>query len=297
MGETDAVEKLGKAKKGIRFPVHQKESTTGFSRLVESDKFGKLTSSTDMLFNSGRDENKRMKAVFGVFSGIMIGGLIYVLLVYSFDYSHLVAGIMVALITILMCVALALWSACRCVMALVFPNFFTSKGRGVMMSIILSLLLSGPIQNITDNSRETGSSMACIAEVVANQTKVLRNQLAEPMIQMAEYAAKNKKKLAEAQKDITNVIDAFMNNYRSVEKAMQDAKDQMNGIYQVCCDSMDIFYLSGPFTSGNLFIWTIFVTVQKLVYFCLHVKMKQFQFGNLFNMDFSHAQVKSGLGR
>ncbi|KAL4236473.1 DC-STAMP-like protein [Mactra antiquata] len=222
----------------------QTSKQRGFQKFKDSDKYVVMMSQTEILFKSGREENKRKKAVVGVIAGTLVGLLLYILFVYSFDYSHLVAGIIVVLLTILICIGLALWSSCRCIMALVIPNFFTSRGRAVMMSIILSLLLTGPIQNISDNARETGSSMACIAEVVTNQTKYLHQQLEEPIQKMIQYAEKKQKALDVAQQDITNVVDVIRTRWKTIETSLKEVSNQINKLHQECGSSVNDLYKS-----------------------------------------------------
>ena len=148
-------------------------------------KFGR--SKVLEILKSGNDENKRVKAVFGVVAGVVIGGLLFVVLVFSFDYTELEAGIIVALSTVIMSLFLAFSTLCRCIMALVFPNFFTGIGRTVFLSIIFGVLLTSPVANITHNAKETGNSLSCMTELVRNQTLALQRQLAEPFEELYDY--------------------------------------------------------------------------------------------------------------
>ncbi|XP_052816598.1 DC-STAMP domain-containing protein 2-like isoform X2 [Mya arenaria] len=218
--------------------VVSKDRDEGIYHVIFDDKLTKLKASTDMLFHTSRDENKRIKAVFGALSGFVIGGLFYVILRYSFNYSPLQAGIIVAISTVLICFGLALSSRCRCIMAVVLPNFFTGKGRALFLSIIFGFLLTGPIANIVHNAKETGSSMGCTVELITDQARVLQRQLAEPVKDMASYIAKQKQEL---EAFITNTNEAFViakTKLDEIDKTIA-AAESINIIYEKCVRTIE----------------------------------------------------------
>ncbi|XP_052760196.1 DC-STAMP domain-containing protein 2-like isoform X2 [Mya arenaria] len=210
----------------------------GMDHSKSGDTLTKLKATTDMLFHSGRDENKRIKAVFGALSGLVIGGLFHVNLRYSFNYTSIQAGIIVAISTVLICFGLALSSRCRCIMAVVLPNFCTGKGRALFLSIIFGVLLTGPIANIVHNAKETGSSMGCTVELITDQARVLQRQLAEPVKDMASYIAKQKQEL---EAFITNTNEAFViakTKLDEIDTAIAAAKS-INIIFEECVSTIE----------------------------------------------------------
>ncbi|XP_045159973.2 DC-STAMP domain-containing protein 2-like isoform X2 [Mercenaria mercenaria] len=200
----------------------------------KTEKLGAIMASTDMLFHSGRDENKRMKAAFGAFSGLVIGGLLFILLLYSFGYSKLVAGICALICTLFICIGLALFPTCRCITALVFPNFFTGKGRAVLFSVIFAIMLTGPILNITHNAKETGNSMSCVIDLIANQSKQLQQQLTEPVKHIGKYVDQQR----EALQNIKNNLVIDFNDLKvaadALEKDFVAVNDNLDSLYQDC---------------------------------------------------------------
>ncbi|XP_060602084.1 DC-STAMP domain-containing protein 2-like, partial [Ruditapes philippinarum] len=201
---------------------------------MKNRKLGELFASTEMLFNSGREENKRMKAVFGVFSGVAVGSLIFVLLYCNFEYSGIVAGTVASVSTIFICIGLAFFPTCRCIMALVFPNFTTGKGRTLLLSVIFAGMLTGPILNITHNGKEIGNSMACVIDLIANQSRILLQQSKEPIRDVAKYIEQQRQSLENIQnsmfvdfKELRDAIDALENDFNVVDTSM-------NKIYEEC---------------------------------------------------------------
>ena len=200
---------------------------------IKSGKLRELYSSTDLLFHTGREENKRMKAVFGAISGLAIGGLLFILLYYSFEYSGIVAVVLASVSTIFICIGLAFFPTCRCILALVFPNFSTGKGRAVLLSIIFAGMLSGPIINITHNGKETGNSLACMIDLIATQSKLLLQQSKESVKEVVENIEEQRKSLDNMRnrmfvdfKDFRNAIDALQSDFDIVDTTM-------NKLYEV----------------------------------------------------------------
>ncbi|XP_045210097.2 DC-STAMP domain-containing protein 2-like [Mercenaria mercenaria] len=139
-------------------------------------KLSLLQSSTENLIKSSKEEKRGIKAIFGVISGLLIGLLMFLVYHYNFGYTLKEAGILMIVLTVLLCIGMALSTFIRCIIALVVPNFFTGIGRAILLSAIFALILKHPVSNISHNARETGSSIACVVELAANETRVLQRQ-------------------------------------------------------------------------------------------------------------------------
>ena len=200
---------------------------------MKGGKLGELFASTDLLFHTGREENKRMKAIFGAISGLAIGGLLFILLYYSFDYSGLVAVVLAAVSTIFICIGLAFFPTCRCILALVFPNFSTGKGRAVFLSIIFAGMLSGPIINITHNGKETGNSLACMIDLITNQSKILLQQSKESVKEVVEHIEEQRKSLDNMKSTMFVDFKELRDNVDKVKKDFTIVDQNMNKIYEV----------------------------------------------------------------
>lgn len=215
----------------------------------------RIKTKADMLLFSERGENKQLKAVFGSFAGLGIGGLLYAMLVCSFGYTHLQAGIIVAISTIIFCICLALSSLCRCIMALLLPNFFTGKGRAVILSVIFGVMLAGPVANIRNNSKESGHSMACIIDLVSRQAQALQRQMAEPVKHMAEYIERQKQELDTVVQTLDKTLAKVNTQLDEIDKTVATASSTLNDIYRVC------LYVLSPllFSAISIFIqWSHF---------------------------------------
>ncbi|KAH3878047.1 hypothetical protein DPMN_001927 [Dreissena polymorpha] len=140
-----------------------------------------MSDSTEKVLHSKRGAHKTTKAVFGAFIGVLIDAGLYILCVFSFGYTYDSAAIFVSIATVLLSASLALSSHCRCIASLYVPNFFTGKGRAVLLTVLLSLIVSYPLENIANNAKKTGKSMSCLVELATNQSRYLQDESRQPV--------------------------------------------------------------------------------------------------------------------
>ena len=193
----------------------------------------KLRTHTDKLIHSKRGEHAKLNIIFGCIAGLIVGLLLYLILVYSFGYTHIEAAIIFGVTTVIFCIGLALSSLCRCIMALLLPNFLTGKGRAVMFSIILGVIVAGPFNNITYNAKESGRSMSCIVDLIKNQTIFLGRQIAEPFVEMGEYVQKQQEELSFLTRNTDDVVEKVKAQLAEMDKALNSASSTLEHIYQV----------------------------------------------------------------
>lgn len=186
------------------------------------------------LFKSDRHTFTCLKAILGTVAGIMAGGIVFVILVYSFNYPYDLAGYICCGFTIIASVSLALSVHVRCIMALTVPSLFTSRGRVAILSLIFGLLLSRPIRNISNNMSEVSRSMACSTELFHNQTYSLRQQLEVP-IEKIKAAMKNQgediKKIGDS---IERAIEPIYRALIAAKRSVQLVSGALNYASQEC---------------------------------------------------------------
>ncbi|KAK3587860.1 hypothetical protein CHS0354_019731 [Potamilus streckersoni] len=222
-----------------------KKEITGHKPL---ESLGKLSSSKEILTKTGRklfltdkDQNRTLKGIFGAITGVFLGGLIFLVLRYSFGYSDFEAGITVAIVTVLISVGLALSMLFRCVVALVIPNFFTGKGRAVILSIIFGFMLSHTVQNIKVNMEKVATSMSCIADLALNRSQELQRQLKKPLEQAAEYIDRQQTVLKQLQGDVSKGISPVKTGLMKMEEEIRNIKNTMDSILKKCVEFTSTF--------------------------------------------------------
>ncbi|XP_052064076.1 DC-STAMP domain-containing protein 2-like [Mytilus californianus] len=207
----------------------------------------------DKLFKSERHTFTCLKAIFGIFCGILTGGILFVLLVFSFGFDLDMAGYISIGVTALACLGLALSVHVRCIMVLMIPSLFTGRGRVAILAVIFGLLLSGPIKNISINTSEVSRSMACSTELFHNQSHTLRQQLNVPIEQIKDALGKQaqdiKKIGKEIEKAIAPIYDALVAVKKGVklvsgalDTASQECDRMMNRVYDDCVSDLNKAY-------------------------------------------------------
>ncbi|XP_071181946.1 DC-STAMP domain-containing protein 2-like [Mytilus edulis] len=207
----------------------------------------------DKLFKSDRHTFTCLKAIFGIFCGFFTGGLLFVLLIYSFGFTLDIAGYISIGVTALACLGLALSVHVRCIVVLMIPSLFTGRGRVAILAVIFGLLLSGPIKNISINTSEVSRSMACSTELFQNQSHTLRQQLQVPIEKITDALDKHAKDIKEIGKQIDRAIkpikDALVAVRNGVQKvsgaldtASQECDRMMNSVYSDCTRKLSNAY-------------------------------------------------------
>lgn len=227
---------------------YRKNENLGLYNRFKEDKIGTIKAGTHMLFHTGRDENPKIKAVFGTLSGLLTGVIFQLILRWTFGYTYLQAGIITVVYTVIACIGLALSSLCRCIMAVLVPNFFTGKGRAILLSIIFGVMLSGPIANITNNFKESGNSLSCSIDLIKDQLRVLQRKLDKPAKDMVLFVNKQKEVLDKTVFATHRSIADAKDTLGEIQQTLATAGPTLEALYQVCfqkqcCTSMlmDIF--------------------------------------------------------
>lgn len=112
---------------------------------------------TDKLFNSERHTFTCLKAIIGILCGLFCGGILFLLLVYSFSYAYDLAGYIAIGCTVLSCIALASSVHARCIGVLMIPSLFTGRGRVAILAIIW-------IATISSSQKHFGKCIGSVAQ-------------------------------------------------------------------------------------------------------------------------------------
>ena len=112
----------------------------------------------------------------------------------------------------------------RCTMVLVIPTLLTRRGRALMITLTLGLLVQGPIRTLRFNIKEIGRAFTCMFDELMKLASHVLTQFGEVLSQFqiileeikillelytkrleADLSDEAKKELAEAQKSITKI--------------------------------------------------------------------------------------------
>ena len=175
------------------------EETTLKRNLSKSGRIRKHRGRVSRYIRGKDSRYETPKAILGFFGGIVIGGAICILILLGQGYYttsatdangrsesridlppwylYLISGTF----TLLLAIGLAVSNHVRCITSLVLPSLSTTRGRAVMLSIIVHILVVGPLMNTIDNARQIPEATTCQIELVANETRMVQNYLVEKL--------------------------------------------------------------------------------------------------------------------
>ena len=191
---------------------------------------GNPTSLFNRLFFSGRSDEPCIKAIFGVICGITGGAMLFCLLTFSFKYPYNRAAWITLAFTIILILGLVFSSFFRCMILMALPNLFTGRGRALLMTVIIAVIIAGPFVNITQNFEEVSTSLACITEMAKDASQALKNQLEEPFRQIYLQIKETVKKLNSALKVIEDALEPIIGILTKLQDGFETAIQALKNI-------------------------------------------------------------------
>lgn len=105
------------------------------------------------LFSSKEEEYQLYKAILGFPFGVAVGVLFYYAMIDRLKLSTFFRFMMGTMMLIVMSMGYARSIKIRCIVWLILPCFFGKSGRGILMTMAIGALLTGPVSNTMDNFR------------------------------------------------------------------------------------------------------------------------------------------------
>ncbi|KAM7382756.1 hypothetical protein PAMP_002473 [Pampus punctatissimus] len=149
------------------------------------------------------------RALFGAASGTVLFLGVVLRLPLTFDLK-LAAGCICVSVCI---VGGMLSSSFRCSVLLMFPSMLGSRGRAYLMLFILSVLYTGPVQNIQRNVQAAAESLSCNLDLQVRHSQLLWRDAVRPFIFITQ-------ELVENQAD-------FQSEAQSVSRTFQTIRDEV----------------------------------------------------------------------
>ncbi|CAH1792630.1 unnamed protein product, partial [Owenia fusiformis] len=84
---------------------------------------------------------------------------------------------LVMTVSVLTSLAVVKFKCVRVIALLALPGISTSRGRAIMLTIIIRLLLSGPITNSLDNARKIKGTISCQVNMFSEELKNMQSAL------------------------------------------------------------------------------------------------------------------------
>lgn len=95
----------------------------------------------------------------------------------------------------------------RCTVSLMLPVLFSGLGRSIIRSLIISLIVTGPLRNIGDNAVLLAKSIECSAELTIKQA----NESAQATIDAMQEQMKSVKAATDSINRNSKQVEEFAN--------------------------------------------------------------------------------------
>ncbi|KAK9887184.1 hypothetical protein WA026_020637 [Henosepilachna vigintioctopunctata] len=194
------------------------------------------------LFKTRKHQFKKLKAVFGFLYGLLLGLGFYALILTDLNFLPSSAIIVGILLSLMLAFGIAFSSQIRCISVLSLPVFAGKSGRGVQYSLILFIVIAGPLENISNNGREVVRVFACSASFTYNITKTRFELMFKPFTQ-ALFGMKTEvnevKDTLRSVKDLSAPITGEVENDKEMRK-LKEENDYVDGLQGDTKRSLDI---------------------------------------------------------
>lgn len=122
------------------------------------------------LFYSYEREYTMYKAILGFPLGIALGLMFYFCVIDRLHLPGFLRFMMGSMLITTLALGYARSIKMRCMVWLIFPCFFGKTGRGILLTMAVGALLTGPVSNTMGNFRESVRSVTCMTEMMINIT-------------------------------------------------------------------------------------------------------------------------------
>ncbi|XP_013397042.1 DC-STAMP domain-containing protein 2 [Lingula anatina] len=176
------------------------------------------------LIRSPRGKHRKFKSFTGALVGGLLGAVLYLACYYAIGYSLVISCIIAGLSTIFMSVGFAISVHCRCIALLMIPGLCTTRGRAATLSIIMTLLLNGPITNIFENGEQTSQIVTCTASKLQEQAELMQKCVEEQIEAITEEFRETLKKTFDT---INKTKNKLREQYKSIAQTLSTIKSSL----------------------------------------------------------------------
>uniref|UniRef100_A0A182WAL4 Dendritic cell-specific transmembrane protein-like domain-containing protein n=1 Tax=Anopheles minimus TaxID=112268 RepID=A0A182WAL4_9DIPT len=151
--------------------------------------------------------------------GLLVGFLFYWFILVNLDLPDTVPFYFGLTVAIALAVGCGFSTQVRCVCALCWMGFFGKAGRNLLKTITITLILTGPIENMTLNGKEVIRVLSCSAELGFNLTLTRIDLMTKPF---QNALLQGRDRLPELKEEFSEIVSIVKPILREVEYASSD---------------------------------------------------------------------------
>ncbi|XP_028254743.1 DC-STAMP domain-containing protein 2 [Parambassis ranga] len=114
------------------------------------------------------------------------------------------------------------------------PSLCSAHGRTFVLLLFMSVLLSGPLTNILENTKQAASSLLCGAELAANQTQELMQRAATPLFSALDQIREISSNAYAVAGRVQKLIQALTDNVQHVARTLRNVLHFLVDIGDIC---------------------------------------------------------------
>ncbi|XP_062897981.1 E3 ubiquitin-protein ligase DCST1 isoform X2 [Mobula hypostoma] len=105
----------------------------------------------------------------------------------------------------------------RCAVLIMLPNLLGGEGRGILLLLLISTIMEGPVSNIEKNIEVVSESVGCTVELQVNHTKLLWKLMLHPLKNIILNMMDDSRKFGKGTTQVKNSFNEVNNQIISKE--------------------------------------------------------------------------------
>ena len=181
----------------------------------------------------------KYKIIVSACFALAFGSLFFLGLFYSENVALVISLPVSAILVVMLAMLLIFSPTSACVLCLMFPSMTTRPGKAILYSFITTLLIAGPIANITHNMDSTADSLICFGEQSVNQSRDFSRFVFETAQENLANLKQSFSTLNSFGKTIEGAVSEIENAFESAASGIQSAAGEITEAMEQCRQNFD----------------------------------------------------------
>ncbi|KAI5618237.1 DC-STAMP domain-containing protein 2, partial [Silurus asotus] len=117
---------------------------------------------------------------------------------------------------------------------LMLPMFCSRQGKKILLFLIITLVVQGPLNNTLENFNRAAASILCGSELAMNQTQQLLQRAATPLLPVLEKVREVSRNAYSLAGRVQNFIGALTESVRHVSRSLRNVLHFLASIGDIC---------------------------------------------------------------
>uniref|UniRef100_A0A182KBE7 Dendritic cell-specific transmembrane protein-like domain-containing protein n=1 Tax=Anopheles christyi TaxID=43041 RepID=A0A182KBE7_9DIPT len=177
----------------------------------------------NLLVGEKRNDLLLLRVLLLALYGLLVGFLFYRLVLVNLDLPDTIRFYFGLTVAVALAVGCSFSTQVRCICALCWMGFFGKAGRNLLKTLTITLILTGPIENMTLNGREVIRVLSCSAELAFNLTLTRVDLMTKPF---QNALLQGRDRLPELKEEFSHIVSIVKPIVREVEYSARDEEGE-----------------------------------------------------------------------